>query len=377
MNRVLLGLLALAGCVKSVNSGREQYITFDEATEIQLGIQADQEALARAIVAIKPEDVDPVVRVGKRLATAAKKLGYRWRIHALVDDAAGEAWCLPGGKLAMTTGFFRTLRDDAETAFVLGHVIAHALQRHGAERLSGALEREEIGPLALAPLGATDPEKRRLVLGCYGVGMGIGAPGTFDPRQESEADRLGLELMARAGYDPKQAVPAWKRIESGGAPGFLLIHPSHPTRAKDLESRLPSAEVLFDQAVKATVGKMAERPVSAPGASAGRPAAASGSIVASFAGSLRTSSRENRPALLVEFWMNEDVFLEQARLDGPEGLSIALAARVGIPTPAKKQAVFVRPDTGSAGFPGGRYTLVLTGAASGRTFEVSRAFDVR
>jgi len=181
--------------------------------------------------------------------------------------------------------------------------------------------------------------------------------------------------MAKAGFDPRQALEAWKRVEEK-APGLLSTHPSHPMRLKNLESRMPTAMALYDQAIKAPVGRLPE----AAGGRKGRPgalAAAPGSIVASAAGTLRTKTKENRHALLFEFWLNRDVWLEAVRVAGPDGLSLPLEARVGIPANLKKQATLVRPDKGGADFPAGTYTFTLSGAAGGRTFSASCVFEVR
>src|SRR5207247_1523786 len=148
-------------------------------------------------------------------------------------DEAVNAWCLPGGKIGLTTGLFPSLQDETGLAMILSHNVAHALLRHGAERISDKLKPEVIGALLAAPLGSGDPSAQRTVLACYG-GVPDGGPALpFDRAQESEADRLGLELMARAGFDPRQAIDVWKRLSSigeGRAMDFLAIHPIHPGR---------------------------------------------------------------------------------------------------------------------------------------------------
>ncbi|HLF93129.1 MAG TPA: M48 family metallopeptidase [Planctomycetota bacterium] len=379
MRHALLGLLVLAGCVKNAYSGREQLIWIDEPSELQLGIQGYQEALAASAISTSPAEVDPVVRVGKRLSAVANKPAYKWEFRAIVDDETLTAWCMPGGKIAFSTGLFPVMEDEAGVAFVMGHEISHALLRHGAERLCKAFASEAIGAITAATIGGNDPQKQRTVLGCYGVVAQGGLLMPFLPEHEAEADRLGLELMARAGYDPRQAIEAWKRMErqaGGGTPEFLSVHPSHMTRIKDLESRLPTALALYDQAIKAPVARLPK-----VGGRKGKGVAAltapAGTIVGNAASYLRTKTKENRHALLLEFWINEDVYLEGVRVAGADGLTVPIDAKVGIPANLKKQVVLVRPDTGSADFPGGRYTLALTGSASGRSFSASCAFEVR
>jgi metalloendopeptidase OMA1, mitochondrial len=361
MSRALLGLILLSGCVKSVASGRPQEIWIDEASELQLGIQACQEALAQSSVPTNPADGEPVRRVGKRLLGVVNKITYKWEFHAILDDSASDAWCLPGGKLAVTTGFYPTLQDEAGLAFVMGH--------------GQSMTRESIGVLTLAPLGGADPAPQLRVLGQYGVSAGGAAAPPFSAEHEVEANRLGLELMGKAGFDPRRGLEVWKGFSQLGATGFGATHPWQGSRLRDLESRMPTALALYDQSLKAPAEKLPA--VSGrPGKPGAGPPASPGSIVASAAGYLRTKTKENAHAMVFEFWLNEDVYLERAGIAGPDGLSIPVAARVGIPANLKKQAFVVRPDTGAGDFPGGRYTLTLTGAASGRAFTVDCAFQV-
>ena len=375
MKSAWLGLLVLfAGCVKNVNTGREQELKIDEASERDLGIRGCQEALAQAGVSADPAEVDPVVRVGKRLAAVVNKLGTRWEFHVLVDDGRAAAWCLPGGKSGVTTGLFPALQDEAGAAFVMAHLVAHALLRHGAERIGQQLTKEEIAQLSVAALGGGDPEPQRRALGCYGLALEGTLPPAYEPEHEVEADRLALEIMGKAGFDPRQALKAWDRIEKQ-APALLALHPSHPLRLKTLESRLPTALALYDQAIKAPV--LALPKAGGRKGTPGAVAAPAGSVVASAAGTLRTKSKENRHALLFEFWLNQDAWLEAVRVAGPDGLSFPVDARVGIPANLKKQATLVRPDTGSGDFPAGTYTFTLAGSAGGRTFTTACVFEVR
>ncbi len=374
MKTACLGLLLLAGCVRNVNAGREQELRIDESSERDLGVRGCQEALAHAAVSTDPAETEPVSRVGKRIAAVVNKSGYRWEFHVLVDDASAAAWCLPGGKVGVHTGLFPALQDEAGAAFVMAHLAAHALLRHGAERIGQELTKEEIAQLSVAALGGVDPAPHRRALGGYGLALEGAVPPAYGPEHESEADRLGLEIMAKAGFDPRQAIEAWGRVEKL-APALLALHPSHPMRLKNLESRRPTAMALYDQAIKAPVA-----PLPKTGERKARPgavAASAGSIVANAAGTLRTKSKENRHAVLFEFWLNQDAWLESVRVAGPDGLSLPLDARVGIPANLKKQAVLVRPDTGSGDFPGGTYTFTLSGAAGGRTFSTACVFEVR
>ena len=132
---------------------------------------------------------------------------------------------------------------------------------------------------------------------------------------------------------------------------------------------------LYDQSIKAPVATLPKT-----GGRQGKPGsvvAPAGSVVANAAGTLRTKSKEGRHALLFEFWLNRDVWLESVKVEGPEGMAPPVEARIGIPANLKKQAVLVSPDTGGADYPAGAYTFTLSGAAAGRAFSASCVFEVR
>jgi hypothetical protein len=376
MKRAWLCLFVVAGCVRTVQTGRDQLILIDEPTEIDLGTQACQEALSRVTLTDLPAESEPASRVGKRILAIANKMSYRWEFLTILDDESAKAWCLPGGKMAVSTGIFPAAQDEAGLAFLLSHVTAHILLRHSAERLSTHLTKDDLQSLAPPVLGTPDPTLRGRLLACLGAASDPTVP-PYSKEHEAEADRLGLELMAKAGYNPRQALDLWKRVEGPQRPvEFLAIHANYPTRFKDMESRLASAQALFDQAIKAPVAKLPEA-AGRKGRAGGTPPAGSGVIVANPGGTLRTSTRENRHALLFEFWLNRDVYVESVRISGPDGLTLPVAGGLGIPANAKKQAYLTRPDIGGADFPAGTYTFTFAGAASGRPFSASCAFEVR
>ncbi|HXX93741.1 MAG TPA: M48 family metallopeptidase [Planctomycetota bacterium] len=376
MKRAGLCLLLLAGCVKTVTGGREQTLGLDLPSEFDLGVRGCQAALARSAISEDPAEAEAILRVGKRLAAVVARPKFRWEFHVLADDQATSAWCLPGGKFGLSTGLFPALEDEAGAAFVMAHELAHTLLRHGAERISEKLLKEEVALLGRSTVGAQDAELEARALACYGVFLEGSAAFPFGPDHESEADRLGMELMAKAGYDPRLAREVWKRIEARPAGGLLQVHPSHPLRIRNLESRLSTAMALYEQAIKAGVSKL---PLAA-GARRTKPGEAKappGSIVASAVGTLRTTTKENRHALLFEFWLNQDVYLDRVQVSGPGGISLPVRGGIAIPANLKGQATLVRPDPGDADYPAGTYTFTLTGAASGRWFEASCAYEVR
>ncbi|MCF6192387.1 MAG: M48 family metallopeptidase, partial [Candidatus Hydrothermae bacterium] len=238
-----LALLGLVGvglrCATAPYTGRRQLILLAEAEERRLGEEAYRELLQQKRLSRDPRKVAWVRRVGERIARAAHRPDYRWAFAVIEDDHTVNAFCLPGGKIAVYTGILPLARDDAGLATVLAHEVAHALLRHGAERMSTGFVAELVRLGLLRATGAyRDPEKRRALSLAYGVGVGVGMMLPFSRTQELEADRVGLLLMARAGYDPREALAFWERMmrHNRGAqvPEFLSTHPSDQHRLEAL-----------------------------------------------------------------------------------------------------------------------------------------------
>jgi predicted Zn-dependent protease len=181
-----------------------------------------------------------VRRVGQRIAEAAQRPDYQWEFRVIEKDVA-NAFALPGGKVAVYTGILKYTQTDAGLAVVMGHEVAHALARHGGERMSQSM-LEQAG-LAAVQIGlqTSDPVIMQGVALAYGLGVQL----PFSRGQESEADHIGLVLMAKAGYDPREAVPFWERMSGGEQgqepPQFLSTHPSGTTRIKQLQEWMPEA----------------------------------------------------------------------------------------------------------------------------------------
>ena len=197
-----------------------------------------------------------VVRVGQRIRGAVETYlrsqgqsnlldGYAWEFN-LVHDKSANAFAMPGGKVVVFDGILPAAMDDAGLATVLGHEIAHAIARHGNERMSQALIAQ-LGGVALGLALSSQPEQtQQMFMTAYGMGSQVGILLPYSRLQESEADHLGLIFMALAGYDPRQAIGFWQRMssqEAAGAapPEFLSTHPSHGTRISDLQAHMPEA----------------------------------------------------------------------------------------------------------------------------------------
>lgn len=174
---------------------------------------------------------------------------YAWEF-SLVDDDSVNAFAMPGGKVVVFQGILAFAEDDAGLATVMGHEVAHAIARHGNERMSQGLI-SQLGGVALGLALSDQPQQtQQLFMGAYGMGTQVGVLLPYSRLQESEADRLGLIFMALAGYDPREAVGFWRRMDSqegkGQAPPeFLSTHPSHETRISDLRKHMSEALNLY------------------------------------------------------------------------------------------------------------------------------------
>ncbi len=244
--------LLLAGCQAVPMTGRKSLMLVSVPQERQLGEQAYAEALKKGPVSNDAAAVARVRRVGERLAAAAERPDFTWEFNLLVEDQTINAWCLPGGKVAVYTGLLPVAKDDAGLAVVMGHEIAHALARHGAERMSQGLLAQYGGAVLSAVLAQKPAETQALYQKAYGAGVQVGALLPFSRAHESEADHIGLILMAKAGYDPAEAVEFWKRMAAatGGSGGsgmekYLRTHPTNADRISQIEGWLPEARAAY------------------------------------------------------------------------------------------------------------------------------------
>ncbi len=244
---VVTGLLAtvLCACTTVPYTQRSQLILLSEGQDIELGMSAYKEVLKKEKIVTDPAVTGLVQRVGERIARAADKPTYQWEFTVIDSPRTANAFALPGGKVAVYTGLFPVAEDEAGLAAVMGHEVAHALARHGAERMSQGLLLE-LGAVGLSvAMGGKSPATHDAVLQAYGLGAQVGLMLPFSRSQESEADHIGLILMAKAGYDPEAAFALWKRMEARGKgkapPEWLSTHPSYGTRQSNIRFWLPEA----------------------------------------------------------------------------------------------------------------------------------------
>lgn len=248
-------LLALsAGCVKAPYTEREQFIMMSRQEEIELGAAAFADIRKKSVTSSDPEENALLRRVGKRIAVAADQPDFNWEFILIDDKKTVNAFALPGGKVSFYTGILPICRDDIGVAVVMGHEVAHVLARHGAERMSQQ-RLFAIGQAALlAAVGGRDPATQEAVLNAYGIGAHVGVLLPYSRTQESEADKIGLILMAKAGYDPYAAVDFWKRMleQSKGRKSFELLatHPGDEKRIREIEAFLPIAMEYYNRATE-------------------------------------------------------------------------------------------------------------------------------
>lgn len=239
---LLVAATLLSAC-QTTATGRRQLILVSESDEAQLGLTAYEEVLKEVKLSTNAEQIAQVERVGKRIARAANRPDFKWEFKLIDDDKTVNAFCLPGGKIAVYSGLLAMAEGDAGLAAVIGHEVAHATLRHGGERMSQS-QLVGLGEQAIIlGMSKKDPAVVNAVRGAYGIGAKVGVLLPYSRTHETEADKMGLFLMARAGYHPREAVEFWKRMGAGAAGGieFLSTHPLPATRVADLEKSLPLA----------------------------------------------------------------------------------------------------------------------------------------
>ncbi|HEX9821620.1 MAG TPA: M48 family metallopeptidase [Methylomirabilota bacterium] len=242
---LVLVMLVLVACQTVPITGRSQLLLLPEGAELQMGLDSYQQILQKAKVSTDPRFNEQVTRVGRRIAEATGRADYQWEFK-VIEDPQANAFCLPGGKVGVYTGILPITRDDAGLAAVLAHEIAHAVARHGGERLSQQMAVEGLtlaGTQTL--LAGRDPRIVQLVGAALGAGATVGLLLPWSRSQESEADYLGLIYMAKAGYHPGAARDLWVRMGEASGGGrqleFLSTHPSPATRVAQIEAWIPEA----------------------------------------------------------------------------------------------------------------------------------------
>jgi predicted Zn-dependent protease len=272
-SRIFSGLIAallmfwqLQGCAEVPITHRRGLHLVPETELLSMSLQQYDDVLKKSKLSTDTQKVEMVRRVGNRIAKAAEAFlaetgqrdkikNYNWEFNLIQDDKTVNAWVMPGGKAAVYTGILPYTQNETGLAVVLGHEVAHALADHGNERMSEAL-LAQMGGMALSMALSTQQEQtKQLFMAVYGAGATVGFLLPYSRLHESEADRIGLTLMARAGYDPREAIPFWERMSKqegkSSPPEFLSTHPAPQTRIADIKKYLPEALPFYQKSSKA------------------------------------------------------------------------------------------------------------------------------
>lgn len=247
-------LLVVAACKTNPFTGKKTLNFFPNSQLFPMAFAQYNQFLSENNVIEGTSEARMVERVGQRIATAAERWltangypgylnDYKWDYNLVKDDLV-NAWAMPGGKIVFYTGILPIAKNETGLAVVMGHEVAHALADHGAQRMSaGTLQ--QLGAVA-GNIAIKDPQKRNTFNQAYGIGSAVGFMLPFSRSHETEADRIGLQIMAIAGYNPDEAADLWRRMKTASKnqapPEFLSTHPSTDTRIQNLEAWAPLAK---------------------------------------------------------------------------------------------------------------------------------------
>ena len=266
--RRVFGIVLLAallwGCAEVPITGRQSLHLVPESELLTLSLQQYNEVLQKSKLSTDNQKVAMVRRVGNRVAKAAESFlaesghqdlikDFQWQFNLIEDDKTANAWVMPGGKAAVYTGILPFTQDETGLAVVLGHEVGHALANHGNERMSQEL-LANMGGMALSVALTSQPQMtQELAMAAFGAGASIGVLLPYSRLQESEADHIGLILMARAGYDPREAIPFWQRMNKAPGsrpPELLSTHPAPETRITNIQALIPEAMAYYRGSAK-------------------------------------------------------------------------------------------------------------------------------
>lgn len=237
------------GCASSPYTGRGQFMMVTENQERTLGHDASQQVKMREEIIMTGPGAERIIDVGLRIAVATARSDMTWEFLLVNNDAVKNAFALPGGKIFVYTGLLNFVQSDAELATVMAHEVAHVLARHGAERMSTEMLIGLGAQFGAAAISIRDPYLAQVFGQAYGMGIDVGLMLPFSRQMESEADYIGLILMAKAGYDPEYALHFWHRMaraNEGTEPVvWLSSHPTSVDRIEDIRRNLPAIKALY------------------------------------------------------------------------------------------------------------------------------------
>ena len=251
---IVMLFLGVTACKVNPFTGQKTLNFYPNSQIFPMSFNQYNQFLGENEVLTDTDEAKMITRVGQRISSAAERWlnangyagylkDYRWE-YKLVKDSTVNAWCMPGGKIVFYTGILPIAQSETGVAVVMGHEVAHALADHGAQRMS-ASTLQALGAVA-GNVAINDPEARNTFNMAYGVGSTVGVMLPFSRSHETEADRIGLQIMAIAGYNPEEAPELWRRMKAnaGGQtpPEFLSTHPSSDTRISNLTQWIPLAK---------------------------------------------------------------------------------------------------------------------------------------
>jgi len=238
------------GCHSTPVSGRKQMVLIPEQQEIAMGVQAYREILSEEKLSTNAHYIEMVNRVGQRLAEESGRDDFPWEFR-VIDSPEMNAFALPGGKVAIYEGILPICENEAGLAVVMSHEVAHAIARHGGERMTQQGVITGVNKVIEIASKDRHQKQQERIRAAFGVASQYGYLLPYSRKHETEADQIGLLLMSRAGYDPQEAPRFWKRFAQQGGqkpPEFMSTHPSDERRAADLEAMLPEAMVEYTRA---------------------------------------------------------------------------------------------------------------------------------
>lgn len=255
---VFMSVLSISSCQTTPMSGQQAFILTSESFEIDQGEQAYRQILAKEKIEYGTERSQMINEIGLRIAQASQKTDYLWEFKALQNESP-NAFCLPGGKVAVYTGIIKYAKNEAGMAAVIGHEVGHAIARHGGQRMSQQIVTAiAMETLQTKAFGNMSEQEKQITLLALGVGTTIGVTLPFSRSHETEADEIGLILMARAGFDPREAIEFWDRFSqtNNNTIEFLSTHPKSENRRDHLRKFLPKAIKIYEQSARLGIGRI-------------------------------------------------------------------------------------------------------------------------
>jgi predicted Zn-dependent protease len=227
----------ISGCTKQAPiTNRNQFIMMSESKEIALGEKSYKDALKKAKLSSDKIKVAKIREIGYKIAQTVNRNDYKWEFN-LVENKARNAYCLPGGKVVIYTGILDVAKNDSQLATVMSHEIAHALARHGAERVSMNTATNVLAGIGNIIISATTPEYSGIFNKALSTGSKYAVTLPYGRMQESEADEIGIHLMHLAGYDINEALGFWENMSKGSKKqknSFFSTHPSSSERMRNI-----------------------------------------------------------------------------------------------------------------------------------------------